>query len=126
MVVKVNPPPHVPIPDEFQKNPRLRAYFQAVDRILFQLYNRSGGGSDGIEDTLDESLSQITSLRHVLAKNTAAVDDYIASLEASNASLSGQIKRLEKQIADIDYEPAISVLQAQIAQLRKDLEDLEV
>ena len=58
-MVKVNPPPHVPTPESIKRDKGLLAWSQAIDRILFQLWNRSGGGED-LNSTLQ---AQITALQ---------------------------------------------------------------
>ena len=60
-MAKVNPPPFLKTPKEFLKNKETRAYFKAAEFMWFQLWKRSGGGSDlftSIESISDE-LSQI-------------------------------------------------------------------
>lgn len=44
----VNPPPQLRIPREFLKDSETRAFFERQQTILFQLWNRTGGGSDGL------------------------------------------------------------------------------
>jgi hypothetical protein len=49
-MTRVNPPPHNPIPDAFSSNDELREYFLALQRNIFQLWERTGGGDDALED----------------------------------------------------------------------------
>lgn len=48
MSVKVNPPPQLRMPEVFDGNPDIREYFEQQNRILFQLWNRTGGTSDAV------------------------------------------------------------------------------
>lgn len=47
---KVNPPPALRIPQKINQDPDLRAYFEQIGTILFQLWTRTGGGNDDIAD----------------------------------------------------------------------------
>ncbi|MGB0943137.1 MAG: hypothetical protein ACPGUE_12075 [Marinomonas sp.] len=46
---RVNPPKQVTLPPELAKNPQLRKAFDDVYQILFQLWQRTGAGSDWID-----------------------------------------------------------------------------
>jgi len=67
MSVKVNPPPQVKIPAKFFNDPELRSFFERLDTILFQLWNRTGGSTDLIATT-EEGL---TSAGSRVARNAA-------------------------------------------------------
>lgn len=56
MAVKVNPPPQVRIPRRFFEDPETRPYFEQVQNILFQLWNRTGGSNDDITDLGNEQV----------------------------------------------------------------------
>ena len=49
-MARVNPPPHNPIPEAFTQTDELREYFLALQRNIFQLWERTGGGDDALED----------------------------------------------------------------------------
>ena len=49
--IKVNPPPLLKRPPKFFTEAEEKAYFQGIETILFQLWNRTGGNNDKIEDT---------------------------------------------------------------------------
>ena len=49
-MAKVNPPPALRIPAKFNDDQELRAYFQQIGTILFQLWTRTGGGNDTVTD----------------------------------------------------------------------------
>ena len=70
MVVQVNPPPQVKMPDEFFSDPEKRYYFEQIRTILFQLWNRTGGG----EDAVDESEQALTSTGSRVARNAAKIN----------------------------------------------------
>lgn len=50
-MAEVNPPPHIKLPRKLAEDPELRAYFQNRDFIQFQLWQRTGGGTDVIAET---------------------------------------------------------------------------
>lgn len=65
MTVLVNPPPQLRIPEQFLKDPISREFFKQTNTILFQLYNRTGGDTDlidegqGLADDFNESITGI-------------------------------------------------------------------
>lgn len=50
MSVNVNPPPQLRIPDAFLKDKSVRSFFEQQQRILFQLWTRTGGREDLISN----------------------------------------------------------------------------
>jgi len=56
MSVQVNPPPILRIPAAFRKDPAMRNYFEQQRQILFQLWDRTGGGDDAIADVQNSEL----------------------------------------------------------------------
>jgi len=46
--VLVNPPPLIRIPDQFFNDPETRFFFEQQQKILFQLWNRTGGSNDSV------------------------------------------------------------------------------
>ena len=52
-MANANPPPGLrQLPKEWFNDPEKRAFLQQVTQILFQLWNRTGGGTDTIETTV--------------------------------------------------------------------------
>lgn len=51
----VNPPPQIVLPPELAKDAQTRAYFQQLDRFLLQLWFRTGGADDLLDDLVNES-----------------------------------------------------------------------
>ncbi len=70
MSIAVNPPPQLRIPDEFFNNPDIRAYFEQYNTILFQLWNRTGGS----EDVVDNSQQDLTSMGSRVARNAVKIN----------------------------------------------------
>lgn len=56
----VNPPPIPRMPERFFNDPNARAYFDAITRIIFQLWVNSSSGTIGSEAG-DSSLSKVIS-----------------------------------------------------------------
>jgi len=48
--MNVNPPPLLRIPESLRKDPAVFAYEEQKNTIIFQLYNRSGGNTDLVEE----------------------------------------------------------------------------
>lgn len=49
MAVNVNPPPQIGLPPELVKDKATRTYFQHLERMLLQLWKRTGGSDDLID-----------------------------------------------------------------------------
>jgi len=54
MAVNVNPPPNLRIPRALLADREQRAYFEQLQTIMFQLWQRTGAGSDLVDSTSEE------------------------------------------------------------------------
>ena len=70
MATKVNPPPQLRIPPELSKDRRTIDYLNQTNTILFQLWQRTGGAND----LIDESQQDITSSSSRVSRNTARIN----------------------------------------------------
>ena len=59
-MIKVNPPPSVKLPKKFSEDKEILSYFQQVERINYQLWLRTGAGSDYINDLRNTNYREIT------------------------------------------------------------------
>ena len=50
MSINVNPPPQLRIPQAFLQDREVRTFIEQQNTIIFQLYQRTGGANDGIDD----------------------------------------------------------------------------
>ncbi len=66
----VNPPPQLKIPENILKDPQWLAYERQRDIIIFQLWQRTGGNVDVIED----SQQNITSSSSRVSRNAARIN----------------------------------------------------
>lgn len=66
----VNPPPQLRIPDKFFNDQELRSFFERQQRIIWQLWLRTGGN----EDFVDDSQQDITSTGSRVARNAAKIN----------------------------------------------------
>ena len=66
----VNPPPHLLIPAAFFQEKEQRDYFTQLEFIIFQLWQRSGGG----EDLLDSTEQVLTSINSRVSRNAAKIN----------------------------------------------------
>lgn len=81
---KVNPPPALRLPLSLAQNQEARVYFEQINKILFQLWTRTGGGNDDINDLLNdqsaiegevnEALGQIENVSRVASINALTAD----------------------------------------------------
>lgn len=55
-MAKVNPPPQIRRPKKITADKELRPYFERLEWLLFQLWTRSGGGEDAVEDAQVDEL----------------------------------------------------------------------
>jgi len=83
----VNPPPHIKLPKKLAQDPELRAYFQNRDFVQFQLWQRSGGGADLVEDAIGCSSSDENRVAF-LTGQALILESRIADLEDQNATLA--------------------------------------
>lgn len=51
MVDRIVNPPHMKAPPKLINDPELRGYFNAVDYFLYQIWLRTGGGADFIDES---------------------------------------------------------------------------
>lgn len=101
-MAKVNPPPALRIPQKVNQDPELRAYFEQIGTILFQLWSRTGGGNDSIADNgidsgvADNKATQAINLLNQyiqetgvdLATTEARATQALQSLEGINQALN--------------------------------------
>lgn len=52
----VNPPPQIRRPDKITQDNALRPYFERLEWTLFQLWTRTGGPDDSVDDTANNQV----------------------------------------------------------------------
>jgi hypothetical protein len=116
---RVNPPPQLRIPDEFQRNPQMRAYFEASNRILFQLWSRTGGADDAIDTLFTLNTYETTSLAGRLAGETQRIEEnHVLATRIDGRAVVAQLT------ADQAIQSALTQTQARISALENELESL--
>ena len=70
MAVNVNPPPNLRVPKMFLDDKEARNFFNQQITILFQLWQRTGGTTDTVED----SQQNITSSSSRVSRNAARIN----------------------------------------------------
>lgn len=96
-MAKVNPPPALRLPNDILDNPELKKYFDQLNTILFQLWVRSGGGNDLIEDVdLNQAIDseKVTTLSSIVDLLSQEVSSNIAVQDSRNNLLQSLISRL--------------------------------
>lgn len=74
----VNPPPQLRIPSQFASNDEQFAFFRQINTILFQLWNRTGGSTDAIDDaeqTLTSTGARVS--RNAARINSLELNDFV-------------------------------------------------
>lgn len=84
MAVSVNPPPQPKRPRAFQGDRDIKFYFDNIEKILLQLWKRTGGSGDLIGDTEDETtqLDELVLYSQLRPDNESIIStsaDYTAS-----------------------------------------------
>jgi len=70
MSVNINPPLQLRVPPEFLNDKQTRDYFEQTNIILFQLWQRTGGTTDSI----DNSQQDISSTSSRVSRNAARIN----------------------------------------------------
>jgi hypothetical protein len=70
MAISVNPPPQLKIPPELIKDRQTRDYLRQIEVILFQLWTRTGG----VNDDIDEAKEDITGSSSRVSRNAARIN----------------------------------------------------
>lgn len=70
MAISVNPPPQPRYPPEIANNQPVREYFDNLNRVILQLWKRTGGPTDAI----DESQQSLTSTGSRVSRNAARIN----------------------------------------------------
>ena len=70
MASNVNPPPQIRLPKAFQQDNEIQTYFRHIDRVMLQLWKRTGGA----DDLIDEAAQNITSSSSRVSRNAAKID----------------------------------------------------
>ena len=69
-MASVNPPPQLRVPRAFLKDPEVRSFIEQQNTIIFQLYQRTGGAVDEVEN----SQQNITSSSSRVSRNAARIN----------------------------------------------------
>jgi len=70
MAISVNPPPQPRYPPKIANNEPVREYFDNLNRVILQLWRRTGGG----EDAVDSTEQSLTSTSSRVSRNAARID----------------------------------------------------
>jgi hypothetical protein len=115
--ITVNPPPMLRVPKAFIVDPEIRAFIEQQNTIIFQLWNRTGGDVDLVEEggsgseqnRIDIDLNRIDidiNAGHI-ADNTAAIGvnaGLIADNTADIGTNAGDISTNAGDISDLQYK----------------------
>ena len=114
----VNPPPQLKLPKQFLDDKEIRAYFERQNQILYQLWLRTGGGSDAISNLENEELFE-TGM--VDARVTELSESIAELIEQTNPNISGYVNELEQRISALEIEK----IQPNVTELENRIDELE-
>jgi len=121
MPVNVNPPPFLRLPPEFLKDKQTRAFIEQQNTIIFQLWNRLGGGTDLVSDL---EITSNLSLNADLSSSNKAVGDLtnqqVFTQPAMFNNLEQKINMLINEIS-ANQSAIIARLTKRVEQLENDL-----
>ncbi len=119
--VKVNPPPQLRLPQQFLKDKEIRKFFEQQNLILFQLWNRTGGPSDLVDESVSGTSTGNATTSAFNAK-LARLEKRFNSIEAQDFDgLNAKIARLNRKM-DILLETLVTEIRALSAtELQKQL-----
>lgn len=92
---RVNPPPALPIPRSFAADREVLNWTSALNTILFQLWKRTGGGTDSVSGLQDVAMA----LNEDITSLSAATDDSVAMLAADIATHETHLSTLDATTA---------------------------
>jgi len=103
MANPVNPPPQLRIPRSFLGDPEVKSFVEQTNTILFQLWQRTGGTTDIIED----SQQNITSSSSRVSRNAARINSLeLKEFEIVNTTTSVTAEEFQiiicKNVSSID------------------------
>lgn len=87
-MAQVNPPPILQIPPELVKDRQTRDYFRQVETILFQLWQRTGGDIDLIEELESFSTSGFSAQVQFLQKQINGLPEFTIDTNGFTADLT--------------------------------------
>lgn len=67
-MIKVNPPPQLVLPESFKNDIGVVNYFAELDRVLLQLWTRTGGATDAIAELGGDSQTGFNAMTQELFK----------------------------------------------------------
>ena len=96
MSVSVNPPPMIRLPQSMRGDPEVASYYRHLDRMLLQLWKRSGGNEDFIADLQEDSEAVIDN--SILSERIKQLEE--AESQSTDLSVIGnRLNDLENDIA---------------------------
>lgn len=108
MAVNVNPPPQVKIPAKFFQDKELRNFFEQTNTIITQLWRRTGGNVD----TIENSQQSITSSSSRVSRNAARINslelkDFVLVETSTDltTSLNQIVACYNTEIIDVTLDP---------------------
>ena len=127
-MVSVNPPPHIPLPAAFRNDSELRSYFLAVERILFQLWTRSGGGADGISSLDDRVTITEAEVDALFVSRKAEINTIERLLKETREEIKTMRKRtdLSRQLESLETRLIAVEKKTNLDDIRRSIDELKI
>lgn len=97
MAIIVNPPPSIKIPREWQKNPEIVAYYKNFDRMMLQLWERTGGSRDAVSDAQNRAQSAFNANLQQLTKEIKGLPEF--TMDTTGFTMDSTEFTMDKVIA---------------------------
>jgi hypothetical protein len=97
MATSVNPPPFLKLPPEFLKDRQTRAFIEQQNQVIFQLWNRLGGGNDSVSDLQNFSTNGSSSTTQWLQKQIDGLPEF--TIDTTGFAFDSTIITFDKVIA---------------------------
>jgi len=87
----VNPPPNIDVPKQFLEDPETRDFFLKQGFMLYQLWLRTGGGDDVVNESnqfVTKSQAQINAIRNQIGSGDFLTSDETGfTVDSTNLSV---------------------------------------
>ena len=111
-MVDVRPPPQLRIPDTLRQDRETFGYFEQLNRLLFAMWQRTGGSNDAISILENGELYEP-------GIETSDADERVDDLETDISILQGQLEQIDEPDYDLFYN-----LLDRVQSLELDIESL--
>lgn len=101
-MTQVNPPPNLRLPKKLAQDRDSREYFEKLQFILFQLWTRTGGGTDLIEESITDNITNVSLTSNDNAKLSRLQNrvDELESIDIS-AQFYNRVASIDQRVSQL-------------------------